>query len=63
MTTIYLVVWESDEYEKMYDIDSVWDDLKSASNRLDKLNRNKKYTDYEILPLEVNQIFNDFEYR
>ena len=63
MTTIYLVVWESDEYEKMYDIDSVWDDLKSVSNRLDKLNRNKKYNDYEILSLEVNQIFNDFEYR
>lgn len=63
MTTIYLVVWESDEYEKMYDIDSVWSDLKSASNRLDKLNRNKKYNDYEILSLEVNQIFNDFEYR
>ena len=63
MTTIYLVVWESDEYEKMYDIDSVWDNLKSASSRLDKLNRNRKYTDYEILPLEVNQIFNDFEYR
>ena len=63
MTSIYLVVWESDEYEKMYDIDSVWSDLKSASNRLDKLNRNKKYNDYEILSLEVNQIFNDFEYR
>ena len=63
MTTIYLVVWESDEYEDMYDIDSVWMDKNFARQRLDRLNQVMKYNDFSILALEVNKIHTDFELR
>ena len=63
MTTIYLVVWESDEYEDMYDIDSVWVDKDFARQRLDRLNQAKEYNDFSILELEVNKIHKDFELR
>ena len=63
MGTIYLVVWESDEYEGMYDIDSVWEDMEFARERLERLNYGKEYTNYAILSLELNKIHNDFELR